>query len=29
MKAKLHITLKNGVLDPQGNAVRNALASLG
>jgi phosphoribosylformylglycinamidine synthase subunit PurS len=29
MKAKLHITLKNGVLDPQGKAVRNALASLG
>jgi len=29
MKAKLHITLKNGVLDPQGKAVQNALASLG
>ena len=29
MKAKLHITLKNGVLDPQGKAVENALASLG
>ena len=29
MKAKVHVTLKNGVLDPQGNAVRNALASLG
>ena len=29
MKAKVHVTLKNGVLDPQGKAVRNALASLG
>ena len=29
MKAKVHITLKSGVLDPQGKAVRNALASLG
>ncbi len=29
MKAKLHITLRDGVLDPQGKAVRNALASLG
>ncbi len=29
MKAKVHVTLKNGVLDPQGKAVRNALSSLG
>ena len=29
MKAKVHITLKNGVLDPQGKAVKNALGSLG
>ncbi|MDA8233141.1 MAG: phosphoribosylformylglycinamidine synthase subunit PurS [Magnetospirillum sp.] len=29
MKAKVHITLKNGVLDPQGKAVGHALASLG
>ena len=29
MKARVHITLKPGVLDPQGRAVRNALASLG
>ena len=29
MKARLHITLKRGVLDPQGKAVQNALASLG
>ncbi|OFX12369.1 MAG: phosphoribosylformylglycinamidine synthase [Alphaproteobacteria bacterium RIFOXYD12_FULL_60_8] len=29
MKAKVHITLKNGVLDPQGKAVHNALAALG
>ena len=29
MKAKVHITLKNGVLDPQGKAVQHALASLG
>lgn len=29
MKAKIHITLKNGVLDPQGKAVQHALASLG
>ena len=29
MKAKVHVTLKPGVLDPQGKAVRNALASLG
>ena len=29
MKAKVHITLKNGVLDPQGKAVKNALGTLG
>ena len=29
MKAKVHITLKPGVLDPQGKAVRHALGSLG
>ncbi|MGV6801616.1 MAG: phosphoribosylformylglycinamidine synthase subunit PurS [bacterium] len=29
MKAKIHITLKTGVLDPQGKAIEGALASLG
>ena len=29
MKARIHITLKSGVLDPQGKAVRNALGALG
>ncbi len=29
MKAKIHITLKNGVLDPQGKAIAGALAHLG
>ena len=29
MKAKVHVTLKPGVLDPQGKAVGNALAALG
>lgn len=29
MKARVHVTLKNGVLDPQGEAVRHALGSLG
>ena len=29
MKARVHIMLKNGVLDPQGNAVRHALGTLG
>ncbi|TNE57707.1 MAG: phosphoribosylformylglycinamidine synthase subunit PurS [Alphaproteobacteria bacterium] len=29
MKAHVHITLKNGVLDPQGKAVQNALGALG
>lgn len=29
MKARVHIMLKNGVLDPQGEAVRHALNTLG
>lgn len=29
MKARVHITLRDGVLDPQGEAVRHALGSLG
>ena len=29
MKATIHITLKNGVLDPQGKAIENALDQLG
>jgi len=29
VKARVHITLKNGVLDPQGKAVQTALSSLG
>jgi phosphoribosylformylglycinamidine synthase len=29
MKARVTVTLKNGVLDPQGKAIGNALASLG
>ena len=29
MKAKVHVMLKNGVLDPQGEAVKAALGSLG
>jgi len=29
VKAKVHITLKNGVLDPQGKAIEHALGSLG
>ncbi len=29
MKARVHVTLKSGVLDPQGKAIGNALASLG
>ncbi|MBI2083332.1 MAG: phosphoribosylformylglycinamidine synthase subunit PurS [Deltaproteobacteria bacterium] len=29
MKARIYITLKSGVLDPQGKAVQQALASLG
>lgn len=29
MKAKVYVTLKNGVLDPQGKAIQNALGHLG
>jgi phosphoribosylformylglycinamidine synthase len=29
MKVKVHVTLKNGVLDPQGKAIENTLGSLG
>jgi len=29
MKAKVKVTLKNGVLDPQGKAIEGALGSLG
>ena len=29
MKARVHVTLKNGVLDPQGKAIQHALGSLG
>ncbi len=29
MKIRVHITLKDGVLDPQGKAISNALGSLG
>ena len=29
MKARVHVSLKTGVLDPQGKAIGNALASLG
>lgn len=29
MKAKVHITLKNGVLDPQGKAIAGALHNMG
>lgn len=29
MKARVHVMLKTGVLDPQGEAVRHALGSLG
>ncbi len=29
MKARVHVMLKNGVLDPQGEAVRHALGNLG
>ncbi len=29
MKARVHITLKNGVLDPQGKAIQHALDALG
>ncbi len=29
MKAKVHVTLKRGVLDPQGKAIAHALQTLG
>jgi phosphoribosylformylglycinamidine synthase len=29
VKARVHITLKHGVLDPQGKAIAHALGSLG
>jgi phosphoribosylformylglycinamidine synthase len=29
MKARVHVSLKAGVLDPQGKAIGNALVSLG
>ncbi|QDY69188.1 phosphoribosylformylglycinamidine synthase subunit PurS [Qingshengfaniella alkalisoli] len=29
MKARVHVMLKSGVLDPQGEAIRHALGSLG
>lgn len=29
MKARIIVTLKNGVLDPQGKAVQNAVGALG
>jgi phosphoribosylformylglycinamidine synthase len=29
VKARVHVTLKPGILDPQGKAIQNALASLG
>ncbi|GAB4239177.1 MAG: phosphoribosylformylglycinamidine synthase subunit PurS [Methyloligellaceae bacterium] len=29
MKARIRITLKNGVLDPQGKAIEHALGALG
>ncbi len=29
MKAKIHVTLKAGILDPQGKAIEHALATLG
>ncbi len=29
MKVKVHVTLKNGVLDPQGKAIEHTLGSLG
>ncbi len=29
MKAKVHVTLKTGVLDPQGKAISHALTGLG
>jgi len=29
MKVRVHVTLKNGVLDPQGRAIHHALEGLG
>jgi phosphoribosylformylglycinamidine synthase len=29
LKAKIHVTLKQGILDPQGKAIEHALESLG
>lgn len=29
MKVRVHVSLKNGVLDPQGRAIHHALESLG
>ncbi len=29
MKAKIHVTLKHGILDPQGKSIEQALATLG
>ena len=29
MKARVHVTLKHGVLDPQGKAIHHALGTLG
>ena len=29
MKARIHVTLKTGVLDPQGKAIEHALSALG
>ena len=29
MKARVHVTLKNGVLDPQGKAIQHTLGALG
>lgn len=29
MKARVHVTLKKGVLDPQGKAIHHALGTLG
>jgi len=29
VKVRVHVTLKNGVLDPQGKAIGHALAALG
>jgi phosphoribosylformylglycinamidine synthase subunit PurS len=29
MKARVHVSLRDGILDPQGKAIGNALAALG